>query len=184
MARKAGGYDFPDYWSFPPLFTLQKVAKTRESQLEMWSDLLTGYLASQSKTSIYVEKEAPHPPFTNPSIKKSLPISGIRVVLDHMSSQGFGHWDDEEKTIFSCSWRRLTEWSSLLYKWVVATGQIGKIMTIYDIHSGDESEGEAFHGVEPGLLLKVLDVLEEEGKARVYKDGDHIDEFGVKFYET
>jgi ESCRT-II complex subunit VPS25 len=180
----ASSYSFPDFWHFPPMFTIQKVDKTRESQFQMWTDLLTGYLESQSKTSIYVDKEAGAPPFTNPEIRKSLHPDGIRQVLDYMSSQGFGSWSDDEKTIFSCSWRKLSDWANSIYKWAVSMDQIGKINTIYDLHSGDETDGEDFHGIEPGLLLKALDVLEEEGKVRVYKDGDQVDEFGVKFYEA
>jgi len=78
----------------------------------------------------------------------------------------------------------MAEWANVVYQWAKSTGKVGGLLTLYDLRAGDDTAGEPFHGLDQGLLLKVLDVLEDEGKARVYKDGDVADEFGVRFYEV
>ncbi|ETO15592.1 hypothetical protein RFI_21771 [Reticulomyxa filosa] len=185
MAKSSGKeYVSPSYCNFPPLFSIQKVATTRESQFQMWSDLIISYLEHQRKTSIYVEKEVNSPPFCNPKINRKLKVNDLRSILDHMSKNGYGNWDDSEKTVFSCSWKKLGTWANSIYQWAVKEGQIGKILTLFDLHSGDAASHTEFHGMDAKLLLRVLNVLEEQGKARVYKDGDVVDEFGVRFYEV
>ncbi|ETO26651.1 hypothetical protein RFI_10481 [Reticulomyxa filosa] len=176
-------YSLPDYYHYPPLFTIQKVAKTRESQLQVWTDLIINFLEHNHKTSIYVEKEINSPPFCNSKLNRKLKLSDMRLILDHMQKNGYGNWDDDEKTVFSCSWKKLETWATSIYQWATKEGQIGKILTLYDLHSGDAASHTDFHGIDAKLLLKVLDVLEGQGKARVYKDGDVVDEYGVRFFD-
>lgn len=39
-------------------------------------------------------------------------------------------------------WRRPSEWSQLIYKFVERTGGIGSIFTVYDLIEGDDSVKE------------------------------------------
>ena len=182
MAQLKGNNNgVPDYWFMPPFFTLQVVEKTKQTQFEMWIDLISFWLKQQKKTVIYVNKDSADFPFTNKKINRALKVSDIRVVLDHMKSLKYGSWNDDEKTIFSVSWKSMDEWANMIYKWAVDEGQIGKILTLYDIHT---AAGTEFNGLDSGLILKILDVLEDQGKSQVFKDGNVVDEYGVKFYET
>lgn len=184
-APKPGGNNgIPDYWFMPPFFTLQPIEKTKQTQFEMWIDLIAVWLKQQKKTVIYVNKDCNNFPFTNKKINRSLKVNDIRELLDYMSSLKYGTWTDDEKTMFSVSWKSMNEWATMIYKWANDNGQIKKILTLYDIHSGDSTQGEDFHGLDSGLILKILDVLEDEGKCQVFKDGSVVDEYGVKFYET
>jgi len=130
-----------------------------------------------------VEKDSTQVPFVNPKIKRSLKVGDLRVVLDFMKQEGYGSWDDEEKTVFSCSWKKMDEWANLIYNWAISAGVVGKLLTFFDVHGGDASADQPFHGLNPGLLLKVLLLLEDQGKARVFQEGKVVDEFGVRFYE-
>merc|ERR1719445_1929522 len=179
-----GASGVPDYWSMPPFFTLQVIEKTRQVQFEMWIDLIAFWLKQEKKTVIYVNKDCANFPFTNAQLKRSLKVPDMRVLLDHMASIKYGAWTDEEKTIFSVSWKSMDEWANIIYGWSVEQGQIGKILTLYDIHSGDATQATEFHGLDSGLILKILDVLEDAGKCQVFKDGAVVDEYGVKFYEA
>ena len=101
-----------------------------------------------------------------------------------MAKEQYGSWDDDEKTIFKCSWRKMDEWANLIYSWANNEGQINKLLTFYDLHSGDTTAHTQFAGIDPQFLLKVLDILEEQGKGQVFKDGDQIDGYAVKFYDV
>lgn len=106
------------------------------------------------------------------------------INTDFMSERKYGSWDDDEKNIFSVSWKSMNEWADMIYKWAVDSGQILRILTLFDIHSGAGTKHMSFNGLDAGLILKILDVLEEQGKCQVFKDGNVVDEYGVKFYEV
>ena len=184
MAAPKGNDGIPDYWFMPPFFTLQVIEKTRQTQFEMWIDLIAVWLKQEKKTVIYVNKDSGSFPFSNKKINRALKVQDIRTVLDHMASLKYGSWNDDEKTIFGVSWKSMDEWANMIYQWAVDEGQIGKILTFFDIHSGDATKMTEFHGLDSGLILKILDVLEDQGKCQVFKDGSVVDEYGVKFYET
>ena len=42
-SEKGGGFEFPDFYSYPPYFTLQPVKETREKQLASWRNLVVTY---------------------------------------------------------------------------------------------------------------------------------------------
>mmetsp|Transcript_51856 Transcript_51856/g.85860 ORF Transcript_51856/g.85860 Transcript_51856/m.85860 type:complete len:189 (+) Transcript_51856:46-612(+) len=184
--KNGGGNDsgIPEYWFMPPFFTLQVIEKTKQTQFEMWIDLIAFWLKQEKKTAIYVNKDSQNFPFTNKQINRALKVDDIRALLDFMATQKYGSWNDDERTIFSVSWKSMNAWATMIYEWAVNQGQIKKILTLYDIHSGDITAGAEFHGLDSGLILKILDVLEDEGKCQVFKDGAVVDEYGVKFYET
>lgn len=41
---------------------------------------------------------------------------------------------------------------------------IGNVFTVHEIHSGEISEGQPFHGLEAVTVVKALEKLEEQGK--------------------
>lgn len=75
------GNNVPEYWSMPPFFTIQPVAQTRATQMQMWTDLIAIWLKSKKKTTIYVNNDSGHFPFTNNQINRKLNIKDIKIVL-------------------------------------------------------------------------------------------------------
>ena len=179
----AGG--IPDMFDMPPFFTIQPVAKTREVQFQMWTELITYWLASKKKTSISITKDINNFPFINKKINRKLKQKDLIKILDYMKNNDYGSWNDDEKTIFSCSWKKMNDWANLIYKYITDNAFIGKILTLYDLYASDDVSSEPFYNLDPNLILKILDILEEQGKAQVFtENGQNIDEYGVKFYEV
>ncbi|KAF3359705.1 hypothetical protein VdG1_01903 [Verticillium dahliae VDG1] len=76
-------------------------------------------------------------------------------------------------------WRTPEEWAALVEAWVDDTAQKGVVVMLYELTEGDTSIGTEFHGMDPDLLLKALQVLAKRGKAQVFGQDDSL---GVKFF--
>ena len=48
-------------------------------------------------------------------------------------------------------WYSLSDWGSKIHKWAMDSGQSGSVLTLYEIHSGDDTCEIEFHGM--GTLL-------------------------------
>lgn len=182
--NKGAGFELPDYYNLPPFFTIQKVAKTRNIQFALWTDLICRWLEANKKTVIYVNKDVKQVPFTNTGISRALKLNDLRKILDFMKEEGYGKWQDDEKTMFNCSWKKMQEWANIIYNWAKEEGMMNKILTLYDLHSGDDVRHTSFYKLENTLMVEILEVLADQGKAQVFRDGNVIDEFGVKFFAT
>lgn len=68
MEKAAPDFTFPEVYSFPPFFTLQPVAASRDKQLRMWSELVLAYCAHHKIDVIDVGTALASPLFANQSI--------------------------------------------------------------------------------------------------------------------
>jgi ESCRT-II complex subunit VPS25 len=110
-----------------------------------------------------------------------LSLKDLRYILDWMASKEGGErgeWMDTGKGEYWVFWKRPEEWARLVEEWVDNTGQRGSVLTIYELLEGEGSIGEEFHGMDPDLLQKWLQVLVKRGKAQVFGSED---QQGVKF---
>ena len=78
-------------------------------------------------------------------------------------------------------WRTPAEWGDQLYTWIESNGMTDTVCTLYELHSGDDTVNEEFHGIDINVLLKALQALEKRGKAQVFTAEDPA-EVGVKFF--
>ncbi|EPE03888.1 vacuolar protein-sorting-associated protein [Ophiostoma piceae UAMH 11346] len=112
----SSSFTFPQYYSFPPMFTLQPNLNTRRAQLDKWSALVLAYCrhyrifrlivgggppdatgparVDSSMSGIADDDDMPsvayYAPdlFRNRNIDRAMPPSEIRQVLDDMKRQG------------------------------------------------------------------------------------------------
>lgn len=70
MANRSADYTFPEQWNYPPYFTLQPVAETREKQNELWRSLLVGYCKAKRIFMIHIDDEK-FEPFYNKRIGRT-----------------------------------------------------------------------------------------------------------------
>jgi ESCRT-II complex subunit VPS25 len=187
-AADTAAFAFPDYYQFPPFFTLQPVEETRGKQLQMWQDLLCSYLqhhhanSKKSVSVLNVNSDAKLDLFHNAGIRRGLTPDAIRAVLQHFCDQGFGRWlDARERTQCCCSWQTSSSWAAELFKYADDTGQLNAMMTVYELVEGDETRRYGFHGLAPGTCLAALQWLQQERKATL-KMADDPAECGVKFH--
>lgn len=101
--------------------------------------------------------------------------------MQDLIASGHGEWLDEAKTECRVLWRKPEELATDIYKWAAATGNIGGVCTLYELHSGEDVNGMSFQGVDEELLRRALFILEEEGKCTIFQ-GETSSEDGIKFF--
>ncbi|KAM0331567.1 hypothetical protein ACHAQA_003245 [Verticillium albo-atrum] len=193
-------FAFPREYSFPPFFTRQTNLTTHHAQLQKWSALILAYTqhhrifklappSAASVTSIATANSgstagapAPNPTdelFHNKTLNRRLAPADAREVLDHMRRDGRAENVAKDGDMVWIYWRTPEEWAALVETWVDDTAQKGVVVTLYELTEGDASVGTEFHGMDPDLLLKALQVLAKRGKAQVFGQDDSL---GVKFF--
>jgi ESCRT-II complex subunit VPS25 len=75
----SNSFVFPEFWSYPPYFTLQPIPETQQKQKELWRSLILSYCRHHRLFQINVDDAAAQqtPPFANPAIKRTLIFSEI-----------------------------------------------------------------------------------------------------------
>ncbi|THU65071.1 hypothetical protein C4D60_Mb01t33270 [Musa balbisiana] len=203
--QRLGNFKLPQFFNFPPFFTLQPVKETREKQVQVWKQLLLDYCRSQKIFVIGLEEDFPL--FSNPVIENfekyfneklcdgllgSLSHEAREVFLSALISEGHAEWMDKDHRKCLMLWFRLQEWADYILNFVKDNGLQDGVMTIEEMRSGTETHGTAdtlhatfsiiqeLAGIDRGLLLRVLRLLEQKGKATIFK-GTSADDDGVKF---
>lgn len=118
--------------------SVQPTDATRAKQLEQWAQLVVAWHAVQKKTEMTV-RDWPH--WENAAVGRRLPDDGVRLVMDHLVSRGNGEWMDDAHTRCRVFYRKPEEWAALVLAWAQSRHQVGEILTLFDLHSGDASRG-------------------------------------------
>ena len=76
-------FAFPEFWNYPPYFTLQPIPETQRKQKELWRSLILAYCRHSRLFQITVDDNQDAPPFANPAIQRELAIvCSRRLVYD------------------------------------------------------------------------------------------------------
>lgn len=173
---------FPKSYNFPPFFSPQPTALTRQAQLRKWSIFLQSYCRHYRIFKITIVEACETPLFHNATLKKRLSIKDAKAVIDYMvSSEGDerAEWLGPDKSEAWVWWRKPEEWAALISTWVEETGQKGTVLTLYELVQGETTEKQEFYGLDMDLLRKSLNTLVKKGKAQVFGVDDRQ---GVKFF--
>ncbi|KAI1758182.1 ESCRT-II complex subunit-domain-containing protein [Xylaria castorea] len=181
------GFTFPLEWSFPPFFTRQVNANTRHSQDTKWASLILSYCAYHRIYKLSLTSPAAEELFHNRKLNKQLSLADAREVLGAMRRDGrvefLGRNDDAAAgaggDVVWVYWRTPEEWAALVETWVDDTAQKGTVLTLYELNQGEDTVGTEFHGLDPELLQKALQVLVKRNKAQIFGQEDQL---GVKFF--
>ncbi|OTA80925.1 hypothetical protein M434DRAFT_25372 [Hypoxylon sp. CO27-5] len=192
-------FEFPREYNFPPFFTRQTNLTTLHAQLEKWSSLVLAYCRHHRLFRLSLSYEGtPHEElFRNRRLGRSLRLADAREVLDFMrregraepvgsssgsgSGGGIGSGSSKEGggDVFWIYWKTPEEWAALVEAWVEETAQKNSVLTLYELTEGEGTRGTEFHGLDPELLQKALQVLVKRGKAQIFGQED---QQGVKFF--
>ncbi|XP_069809444.1 vacuolar protein-sorting-associated protein 25 [Dendropsophus ebraccatus] len=173
------GFEWPWQYNFPPFYTLQPNVDTRQKQLSAWSSLVLSYCRHNKLYTMNVMEIQESPLFNNKKIQRKLSLESVQVVLEELRKKGNLEWLDKNKTRFLIMWRRPDEWGKVIYQWVSKNGMTNSVFTLYELISGDDTEGEEFHGLDEAMLLRSLEALQIEHKAEIITLNDSK---GVKFF--
>ncbi|MQM19997.1 hypothetical protein Taro_053013 [Colocasia esculenta] len=173
-----GNFKLPQFFNYPPYFTLQPVRETREKQVQLWKELILDYCKSQKVFIIGLEEDFPL--FINSAIERSLSHEAKEVFLSSLVSEGRAEWMDKGHKKCLILWLRIQDWADCILNFVRENGLENGVMTLEDIRSGIESRGTELEGIDRGVLVRALRHLEQKGKAAIFK-GSATDDEGVKF---
>ncbi|XP_050378820.1 vacuolar protein sorting-associated protein 25 [Argentina anserina] len=176
--QKLGDYKLPQFFNYPPYFTLQPVRDTREKQIQLWKDLILDYCRTQKIFVIALEEDFPL--FSNPAIERSLTHEAREAFLSILVSDGRAEWLDKRHSKCLILWHRIQEWANIILNFVKEYGLEDSVMTVEEIRSGIESRGTELHGIDRTILMRALKLLEQKGKLAIFK-GTTADDEGVKF---
>lgn len=176
--QKLGDFKVPHFFNYPPYFTLQPIRETREKQVQLWKEMILDYCRSQKVFVIGLEEEFPL--FSNPAIQRSLSHESREVFLSALVSEGRAEWMDKNHRKCLILWLRIQDWADCVINFVKENGMEDSVMTVEDIRTGIESRGTELAGIDRGVLIRALKLLEQKGKAAIFK-GSSTDDEGVKF---
>jgi ESCRT-II complex subunit VPS25 len=175
--------------NFPPLYTKQRNVETERQRKEDWIKIIVAWAQERRVSEILVKKEVSEQGelFRNKQIDRHLSLEDAVEILDHVADRGYGEWvvgsekqKNSEKERFLVLTRSVAEWAALVYKYVDRTGQMGNVLTVYELLEGEDTEKEEFYGMERSLFQKVLVFLESHNQAKVFTASDPA-RAGVKF---
>uniref|UniRef100_A0A2K2BX34 ESCRT-II complex subunit VPS25 n=1 Tax=Populus trichocarpa TaxID=3694 RepID=A0A2K2BX34_POPTR len=158
--QKLGDFKLPQFFNYPPYFTLQPVRDTREKQVQLWKELILDYCRTQKIFVIGLEEEFPL--FSNHLIESR------------------AEWLDRGHRKCLILWHRIQDWADILLHFVRDNGFEDSVMTVEEIRTGVESRGTELHGIDRTILMRALKLLEHKGKLAIFK-GTSADDEGVKF---
>jgi ESCRT-II complex subunit VPS25 len=170
-------FQYPEFYSFPPFFTIQPVLATREKQMALWRELILRY-HTEKKIKTLVVHDCPL--WKNDDIKRRLQPGEIQEVLDDFCRHGHGEWQDANKTTCRILWRTPEQLATDIHQWAEKNGYVGSVCTVYELHSGEDVNGMSFQGADEELLRRALSILEDRGKCTIFR-GETSEEDGIKF---
>lgn len=176
--QKLGDFKLPQFFNYPPYFTLQPVRDTREKQVQLWKELILDYCRTQKIFVIGLEEEFPL--FSNQLIERSLSNEAREAFLLALVSEGRAEWLDRGHRKCLILWHRIQDWADILLHFVRDNGFEDSVMTVEEIRTGVESRGTELHGIDRIILMRALKLLEHKGKLAIFK-GTSADDEGVKF---
>ncbi|OKL60113.1 hypothetical protein UA08_04628 [Talaromyces atroroseus] len=193
------GFTFPEVYDWPAFFTLQPNAQTRQAQMRRWANLISEWCRYHRMFRLSLTDATDSPLFHNARMRKRVGVQDARTIIDWMATSqedGGGGKRAEwvpagsvtgggssgkmgEKTIAWIWWKRPEEWAKLIADWVDETAQKNTVLTLYELMHGEATTSQDFHGMDPDVMLKSLNVLVKSGKAQIFGNDD---EKGVKFF--
>ncbi|PSK38252.1 hypothetical protein C7M61_002811 [Candidozyma pseudohaemuli] len=187
-------FEFPKLHSFPPFFTKQSNATVLEHQLEAWTSLVLSYCEYHKIYSLLgtgavlssQNKDTEFPPlFENKEVERACLESFKKDILNHIIHKATrASYIDPKKLDAGVliHWRTLPEWAKLLRDYVDSTGQLGTILTVYELTQlEDSTTSEDFKNIDYNLFVRVLQVLMKQGKAQIIMAEDNSGQIeGVK----
>ncbi|KAI8108546.1 hypothetical protein M9434_006571 [Picochlorum sp. BPE23] len=174
---RSNGFEFPEFWEYPPYFTVQPVAETFHKQKELWCGLILRY-CKHTRTFIIDVHDEDLALFRNKKIDRHLDRGEKRVFLDALVEDGKAIWVDK-KDICLILWKSVDEWADSVYSWCKNTAE--SVILVDDLcgHDG-EMQGSDISGLPMALVAPVIAWLEKSGRAKKFKS--KTGEAGLKIF--
>lgn len=179
-----GPFTFPKIHGFPPFYTKQQNSTVLENQLNEWCSLILAYCEHYRIFSLLPlgaamgeQANISKPPlFKNNEVERTAPPELVKSIFNHLIHKlergAYANPKQQDAGIL-VFWRTPEEWARILHDHVDKTGQLGSILTVYEMTLLDElAVDESFRNIDYNLLILVIDVLVKQGRAQVLRADD------------
>jgi ESCRT-II complex subunit VPS25 len=167
------GFEFPEFWFYPPYFTVQPVTETLRKQTQLWSALILEY-CKHTRTFIIDVGDERFELFWNRKIERRLERWEKRVFLDALVEEGNAQWLGESKDKALVLWKSLAEWAEELYAWCKSTQE--SVLMLDGLQK--EMVGSQLEGIPVDeVYVPAIRLLEKSGRAKKFKSQSAV---GVK----
>ncbi|TRM57885.1 ESCRT-II complex subunit-domain-containing protein [Schizophyllum amplum] len=178
------GFKLPSIHSFPPFYTQQPNPSSQSAVAEQWSRLILAYARHRKLFVLRVEDAETSGGdwdeiLRNERINRRLPPAHLESIMASMTSRNQAAYEPAKQTRAALIyWRTPDEWAEELHQWVASTGQLGTIMTFYEII--EPPVESPLSGIPISLLKKAIGYLSRAGRAQLIgvADGE-----GVRFFQ-
>ncbi|CAD7938191.1 unnamed protein product [Amoebophrya sp. A25] len=158
--------------SFPPFFTLQPNAATRNKQLLLWQELVLAHCRQNKVYTVTAGDAIFH--------CRRLSVEGFEALCTFMVSQGRAELlPGGGIRVHVLTMRELAD---ALYNFARDTCRLNSVETIYNLLEGDETTKQVFYGLPKESVLQALRLLNTERKAEILSVAEEGAEDGVKFF--
>ncbi|XP_065165729.1 vacuolar protein-sorting-associated protein 25 [Atheta coriaria] len=171
--------EWPWQYNFPPFFTLQTHSDTRAKQLVAWKALVLNYCKTQKICFVDTRETKDISLFSNASINRTIQADLLNLILSELQQTGYSAPLDKQKLRWEIYWHTLEEFANIIYSYITDSNSTQTVLTFYELTEGDEVQGQDFYKLAPEILIKVLKVLEDQGKCEMIMFDDNQ---GVKFF--
>jgi len=130
------------------------------------------------------------PHWENRALSRRLPAEGILAVMAHIVGTGGGEWVDEAQSQCRLFFRSPAEFAAMLRTAARGLLDAQGMQTLWQLCApGEEGQlpGTEFDGMEPAMMLKVLEVLEGEAQVDLFRTDEDsgavvpLEQIGVRF---
>lgn len=190
-------FEFPKIHSFPPLYTKQPNLTILQNQLESWGEIILSYCQHYKITSLSLLGSILHTQLSDVDDNEIPPLfenkNINRAVNDDFKAMIFKHLihklhraeyinPKQPETGILIYWKTLIEWANILHDFVERTGQLGSVLTIYELTKLEDSGvDEDLKDLDYNLLVRILKgVLIKQGRAQILMNEDGTQIGGVK----
>lgn len=157
----------PQIYNFPPFFTRQLNEQTWEAQKKHWVDLIVEYCRITRLWRLYVDSEL----FSNTKIQRTLKPETVKAILDYMVYVGKADWTPEKDAVWVYV-KPLATIANDIRKWAEDTGNIGSIITFYEVSEGDVLGLKQYQGIEMHHLLSACEILSKKKLLTILKENN------------
>lgn len=188
-----GPFEFPKIHSFPPLYTKQPNETILQNQLDSWCSIILSYCEYYKITSLtltgtviysqYEDLTDLPPIFENKIIERKVgddfKLDIFKHLIHKLNKAEYTNPKQPQLGIF-VYWRSLVEWAGLIHDFAENTGQLGTILTVYELTKLEDSGLPLdLKNMDYNLLVKVLkSVLIKQGKAQILMSEDGSGQIG------
>ena len=142
------------------------IVPTKDDQLQSWLESWRAVFVDYSRILVFhvlnIDDVRQEFPFRNKSVNKELTADAIRDICDFMITEGIAEWLDYSRVLLRVYWRNHTEWANRIYGFMIDTGRVVDLHTLFDLSTYDQ-EWSTLPKID---MKKVIEELIGQGKAR------------------